>query len=409
MSFSSTSLILAWILGITMMEVYLPSGPSSWFDVAGAAGFLALVGLTWAWVETSAVAVGPRARKGWEYLRSIVSKYHIKLGVDFRETPPYPQRFPAPFMRLTLVVAALAILGLMAPSVFPHGLRSQLAGRSSTLYLAITSATWLWASAVGSFSGFISWYYLNDALVGSGAPSRLGSRLRILVPLAALIAVVLAATVIDPSVPVAAIVGILMLGLLSLAFGRTGQIKLVWRVVGATQVFAVGFRWIIAWSGVLCCGVVSATCILMTISGWHGGPAGPTVWIGSATAWLGVLAAATWLWASPIRLLSLALHDPERVRPTAVLFTDRVPSPQVVADLEARGIRVLEQEGDGSLVRVTLDPEANRRQVEAVVSGDDPIWSVHPDDLLTPDVLAELRAIDRSTIRQQLIIGVARK
>jgi len=146
----------------------------------------------------------------------------------------------------------------------------------------------------------------------------------------------------------------------------------------------------------------------MTISGWHGGPAGPTVWIGSATAWLGVLAAATWLWASPIRLLSLALRDPERVRPTAVLFTDRVPSPQVVADLEARGIRVLEQEGDGSLVRVTLDPEANRRQVEAVVSGDDPIWSVHPDDLLTPDVLAELRAIDRSTRRQQLIIGVGR-
>ena len=390
-----------------MIEAYLPAGPSSWFDVAGVSAFLVLCGLTWWAIKAGILGVYPCVRRGGEFLRSRVSKFHIKIGIDFRENPPYPQRLPAPPIWLALAVAALAILGLMAPSAFPHGLRSDLTGRSPILYVAITSALWLWTGLIGAMSGFVCWVHLNDYLLSSRAPSPNRNRALIIAVVAVLIAVSVGATLVDPSVPVIAIVGILIVSLLTVTLRRSARFRVLWREAGSPDVFAFGGRWLIAWVGFMCWGVVATTCGLMTISGWHGGPGGPTVWIGNATALLGVLGAASWFLVGPIRLLRLASNDPARVRRTSVFFEGGAPDTLVVATLAVRGIRTISDHSEGSAVRVALDPNARRLHVEAIDPDADPIvWSVHPDDLLSLEVLAELRAIDRFARRQELIAGI---
>ena len=77
----------------------------------------------------------------------------VRIGIDFRGTPPLPQRIPG--VLLLEALAAGALLGVLIPlSRFtPEGLRA-LADTSYVAYLLLLGLAWLWAGFV-AFLGFM--------------------------------------------------------------------------------------------------------------------------------------------------------------------------------------------------------------------------------------------------------------
>ena len=404
---SAVPLAVLWALWIVLSELFLPVGERSWWDIAGVAGLLCVLGVTWLSVEWGLLKVGdgPRALAAWMRARAL--RYHIKIGVDLRETPPYPSRLPRPLIAMAMVIVGAAALGLLAGPSPPEATRETLVGISASFYLTLALLAWSWAAFSGVVSGFAFWFHVSDAALVRW-PYGPGERVRLWVPILLLVVVALAATFLDPFIPAVTVLVLLGIGLLTLATRFTGQIRLLWRAEGAPGVYAIGSRWIIGWGTLLWCGAVFSTCVLLTRSSWGGGTGGPTVWIGSASAWLGVLGAATWVWIAPIRLLRLGPRDPARLRPPALRFRGEAPKQHDLERLTSRGFKVVGDDHSGGAVEVGLDRGTHRRHVEALVQPDgSTVWRIHPEDLLDPGVLAELRTVDRYTRRKELITGVA--
>lgn len=374
----------------------------------GVTGILILIGLSLLAVNGSLVILDQRSQQLWGLAQIVVSRFKTERGVDLREAPPYPARIPRWMAGLVLLVGAVVVVAhVCIPSGFPHGLRTAVVAKSASLYLLGITGVWAWAVVLGTGATFLGWLHVNDHLAADGVITRRDNAIRIALPIGAIGWASLAATVVPPWVPSFGLTIGLCIGLISLCFRATGSIAFLWRERGKPDVYSINSRWVYAWNIYLSLGMTLATTMLMTRSGWSGEPGGPTVWLGSATGWLCVFASSTWLWVGPIRLIRLSWHDLAGVRLTPLRFVGIAPPDQVVHALELRGFRVLDDHAADQGIALRVDPGTSRHGIrEGPTAEGRQVWIIHPDDLLSSESLAELRAIERRSVRREVFRAV---
>lgn len=404
-------LAFAWGVVAVVAEFTYATASDDLLDLVWVGAIWLLFGMTWGMAQAGWIgwpAWGARAR---ERVRDTVRRYSLQTGIDFGGSPEYERRLPTPILQLTVVFFGVIVVVALARDFFPGEIRSLLLDTSALLYLTYAAILWGWSIFLALSALAVVGIHTNDVILNRKRFDAGRKQWQTLMIVLLAVVPAVGTAMLPTWLPLAAVVAGALLGALALGGSQHRQIRFLWKMRDSSAVYSMGSAWLMTWGDLSLAGVIVLTVIPSTGAALVGAtPDAPlTVALGTFTAWSGALALWTWVVVGPVRLLRLARLDPARAVPTVIAFEESVPAGETMDELEARGFSVRgDSDPDGCAVVVRLDDEAPRERLdkEGLTSGR-AMWRIHPRDVLSPGVLAEVRAADRSMRREELVSAIS--
>jgi hypothetical protein len=278
-----------WGAALVCIEVFGRRSPSEAGDLLVVAVLATLTALTVrqhasrprSWLER-----GVELGQVWvAYLR----RFRISMGIDLRGDPPLPRRLPP--LLVWGVVGSASLVGLvwMLRALLPGGLREALITVSPTALALYHVLLWAWIGLCALVLFLMPLVFLGEALERSPRWRSARRRTHGWIGIAYAFALVVAATSLPATVPLA-LTGGMLVGLLALAlFPRAPRITILWKPRGSAGAPA-GFEW--TW---LVCGLgfvylsLLASSVLLALGDRIAGPGGGATpishFLGLALAW----------------------------------------------------------------------------------------------------------------------------
>ncbi len=409
-----------WLGLVAATQYGYGRGAGDWIDIPTVLGVWTVAMLTWALVVAGVASPPGWLRSAGRAAKRALGRLRIETGIDFGGTPEYEPRVPPPLVRIGFVLAGATVLAFLSRDTFPGPVRAALIEIHPFVYAAYAAVLWGWTLLLAMTCCGVVGLHANDVIVNRARFAARQARWQAGLVATVVLLPAVATWTLPPWLPLPALFVGVLVGMVALLGGRQSQIRFLWRVRGKSEIHALPSGWLMAWGDLALSAVVTVTVLLTAGEAMRGvaGGAGTTTVIGVYAAWCGAMAIWTWVWAGPVRLLRLARRDPAQRVPAAIEFAGSPPSESVVETLTGRGFRVVSGSAEPvQRVRVWLDSSAprgraSRRLAEAHPRADsdsDSVvaqWSVHPADLLHPDVLSELRAADRWLRRSELMVAL---
>ncbi len=406
---------LGWIAAIVGFEILSRRSPSDLYDALGVAVLLSLGTITVLVHRQWRLSLVDRLIHRGAWVRDIVVRHSVRMGVDLREEPPLPRGFPH------ILVTSMAGLLLALASVtafrfwFPTGLRHAALVVSGTLYVVMLTLLWAALATTALFMIAFAGMSLHNWMINSPR-FRLHNRvaIEVVVVLGFYGLMLIGGLLLPVWVPLVAIVLMLVVTLVLLGIPGAPRLLALWQARTGGDPRVTPWTGLLAWSTAVVGGGV-LTLALVAV-GDRVGANDPSIMpittvLGGAVAWSGAAGYGAWAWLFPIRSFLQRFRDPAVPFPVRVLM-------QGGQDVDQRGLHALLRAGfdvqwadgvgrtpDGVLL--VLDPDAARlgdeHRLETAMRG--PLH-VHPRDLAHPDLHEAIRRLDEVERRRQARRGL---
>jgi hypothetical protein len=409
-------LTAAWAGTIAILEVLGRRSPSDAFDALGVAALLLLSLATVAMHRARRIAWVEHLMMGGSHVaRTLVSRM-LRIGVDLRGAPPLQRRFPVVLSASLLACAPAAGIVVALRGWLPGGARDVLLATSSTIYFVLLGLLWGVLLAVSLFLLVFTGACLHNWMVNFPGVDR-GRRVRVElgVMMGIFVGLVALGLLLPLWVPLSAMGITLFLTMLAVGIPGAPQLLLVWQERRGGAIAVTPWTWVLACAALLAATGLGVLVLLAVGDRIAAGVMSTnmpiTSFLGSAVAWTGALAYASWAWSFPLKTFVHRFRDPARPSPIRVNVdsTRQIVGPRV-DHLRAAGFDVslasdeTEHPGDVSL---KLDRQALRPELpghfELPVAGQ---IRVHPDDLDHPDVHDAIYHVHEVACRHLLISGL---
>lgn len=411
-----TILLVAWLLLFLAAEVGLRFSGSDVVDGLGVAGLLVLALVTWRQHQRSPLQLLLSIEERVRRVIGNLEVLQIESGVDLRGEPPLPRGFPRAFGLLLVASVGASVLLFVARDLFPTVLRSTLTQVSSAAYLLYLSTIWA-VLAGGAFVLFVlPIAFLDDALDHS---IRIRGEKRVLIEAALIgmhvLILVLGAIFAPAWVPLALVVGTLILTGLFAFLPGCPQLRIVWRSPRRSKPAVMDWT-ALAFTNLV---VLGAAVVVVTLLGRGdrlGGvealPAAAettavTALLGLIFSWTASMAYCVLMLGIPLTVFSGRFRDPSRPRPTRVRLdgADDTRRAKVSELLSGAGLRLL---GRRARPRPTDVPLRFTQE-----GGPAPVrWQsswplvVGEDELESPDLVERVARRDEILRRRHLFRGL---
>lgn len=405
----------SWVSALVAFEVFGRRSPSDAADGIGVLALVILSGITFAAHRVRRVRVVGRIVAAGRRLRAFFTSRAPSFGVDFRERPAMARGFPPLLAQSTAGIAAVAVALAALHPWLPGGLRRGLVAVSGTAYFVVLAVLWALLAGIALFAVTLTGLNVHNWIVN--VPRLQGPRRRQLEAAAILgtfTLLLVAALTLPPWTPVAAVGATLLASLLVVMVPGAPSLEILWRLRhGGPDLRATTWVRVVVATTLAGGGLLAAVVFLSFGDRLSATPAANTTpvttFLGAAVAWTGALGYAVWAWLLPVRTFVLRFRDPAKPRPVRVCVPSREARGRTLP-LALAGFHVERVErGAGPAVRVTLDagrvPLAGGGRLDFGAWG---VLTVHPDDLLHPDVHEAVRQHYRVGLRRAFLEGIRR-
>jgi hypothetical protein len=347
------------VLALAAVEWYARTTTTDAGDLPGVAA-LVLLGLAvrhrhrrgaLPWVE----ALGRARRRVDAAVRSQVAS----LGIDLRGAPPVPRSFPPLLGKGVALLAGIAVLLALLPSLDPASLRAGVRAVSGTAWLVLLGGCWALFGAGSLYLLFMTCALTHDELVRSHAGPGPRPRGREALCLAGWTFFVLAAcSLLPPWASLAVLVACLLVAVAALGLPGGPDVSLLWKTPGeGGRLLSASWRThtlaATALLGLLLADVaLFFLCTRLRLApdlrpDHRAAAVASALPLTSGLAvlftWCGAAALATWCHLALRTALLARLRDPARPRPVPVFVADPLPAAardRVRDALEGAGFRV---------------------------------------------------------------------